>query len=583
MSSWSAGKRLSITTALVVGLAVILGISAAWVTNHLGTQLDNAVNHLARQQMLVGNLGSRLSEIESLARQMGAAMQQQQKTNVTELDHSVSTAEQELRKVVNQLKTLSAGPVLQDLQAIASELDALAELNSQLANAHRLGKRDLAAATLNSKILPLLEQAGQRGRRLVYAQSEQLATAQQEAESIASISLLGISVLGLLSVFVGIATVLSVRKIQTILRQSVADLNENARRLANTAGRVSASSQSVSHAASQQAASLEETSASTEQIHSMTKQNADNAESATRKTNEASATIHEANQALAQMVDSMNEITTSSNKISKIIKVIDDIAFQTNILALNAAVEAARAGEAGMGFAVVADEVRNLAQRSAQAARDTTQLIEESITRAAEGKEKLDEVSRAITVLTNSSLEAKGLVEEVFSGSQEQARGIAQISRAVLQMEQLTQQLAATAQESAAAGQGLATQARGVDEIVVDLQKIFGVNEAARVSEIKTFRPGTAKPAPALAPSSTTATATAPKPTHTPSLKALSKATGTATTQAPTANPAPIPSPTRSGFTDQFDKPASFQGVGAGRDVNPASVLPLGDDDFKPF
>ncbi|MCX6587207.1 MAG: methyl-accepting chemotaxis protein [Acidobacteria bacterium] len=579
MSSWSAGKRLSITTAFVVGLAVILGISAAWVTNHLGTQLDSAVNQVARQQMLAGHLSSRLGEIESLERQMGGAMQRQQKVKLTELEQSVSSAEQELLKAVSQLKPLSAGPALQDLQAIASELEAFTELHSQFANAHRLGKRDLAASTLNGKILPLLDQAGQRGRRLLYSQAAQLDTAQQEAQSIASLSLLGISVLGVLSVFVGIATVLSVRKIQTILRHSVTELNENARRLANTAGRVSASSQSVSHAASQQAASLEETSASTEQIHSMTKQNADNAESATRKTNEASATIHEANQALAQMVDSMNEITTSSNKISKIIKVIDDIAFQTNILALNAAVEAARAGEAGMGFAVVADEVRNLAQRSAQAARDTTQLIEESITRAAEGKEKLDEVARAITVLTNSSLEAKGLVEEVFSGSQEQARGIAQISRAVLQMEQLTQQLAATAQESAAAGQGLATQARGVDEIVVDLQKIFGVNDAARASEIKTFRPGTAKPAPG--PSSTPATA--PKPTHTPSLKALSKATESAHTPAPAFNPAPMSSPTRSGFTDQFDKPASFQSVGANRDVNPESVLPLDDDDFKPF
>src|SRR5271156_3316875 len=123
------------------------------------------------------------------------------------------------------------------------------------------------------------------------------------------------------------------------------------------------------------------------------------------------------------MVQSMQEITGSSDKISKIIKVIDEIAFQTNILALNAAVEAARAGEAGMGFAVVADEVRSLAQRSAQAAKDTATLIEDSITRSREGKMKVDQVSFAIKVVTQDSTGVKILIDEVSLGSEEQSRG----------------------------------------------------------------------------------------------------------------------------------------------------------------
>ena len=157
----------------------------------------------------------------------------------------------------------------------------------------------------------------------------------------------------------------------------------------------------------------------------------------------------------------MREITSSSDKISKIIKVIDEIAFQTNILALNAAVEAARAGEAGMGFAVVADEVRNLAQRSAQAAKDTAALIAESIAKSGEGSAKLQRVTEVIQAITVSSSQVKTLVDEVNVGSQEQARGIDQISRAVSEMDRVTQNAASGAKGSAASSREL--QARRID------------------------------------------------------------------------------------------------------------------------
>src|SRR4051794_17043018 len=159
------------------------------------------------------------------------------------------------------------------------------------------------------------------------------------------------------------------------------------------------------------------------------------------------------------MISSMKEINSSSEKISKIIRVIDEIAFQTNILALNAAVEAARAGEAGMGFAVVADEVRNLAQRCAQAAKDTAVLIEESISRTTEGGKKLTEVTEVIQAITENTMNVKILVDEVSCGSQEQSRGIEQISKAILQMEHVTQTNASGAEESAAASEEMSAQA----------------------------------------------------------------------------------------------------------------------------
>jgi methyl-accepting chemotaxis protein/methyl-accepting chemotaxis protein-1 (serine sensor receptor) len=157
--------------------------------------------------------------------------------------------------------------------------------------------------------------------------------------------------------------------------------------------------------------------------------------------------------------------------------VIDEIAFQTNILALNAAVEAARAGEAGMGFAVVADEVRNLAQRCAQAAKDTAALIEESIVKSNDGKNKVDQVAVAIRAITEESAKVKTLVDEVSLGSQEQTRGIEQVAKALTQMEQVTQQSAANAEESAAAAEELTAQASTLMEVVHQLSSMVGGGE----------------------------------------------------------------------------------------------------------
>jgi methyl-accepting chemotaxis protein len=188
--------------------------------------------------------------------------------------------------------------------------------------------------------------------------------------------------------------------------------------------------------------------------------------------------VSAANRNLDEMVGSMKEINGSSEKIAKIIKVIDEIAFQTNILALNAAVEAARAGEAGMGFAVVADEVRNLAQRSAQAAKDTAALIEESIGTSKDGGAKLDLVAKSIQSITGSAAQVKTLVDQIDAGSNEQARGIEQIGGAVGQMEQVTQRNAANAEESAAASEELSSQANALKQIVGELRRVVGGQES---------------------------------------------------------------------------------------------------------
>jgi methyl-accepting chemotaxis protein/methyl-accepting chemotaxis protein-1 (serine sensor receptor) len=210
----------------------------------------------------------------------------------------------------------------------------------------------------------------------------------------------------------------------------------------------------------------------------MARRNTDNSRSAADLVSQSQTSFSEANRMLEQMVTAMGEINTSSEKIGKIIKVIDEIAFQTNILALNAAVEAARAGESGMGFAVVANEVRNLAQRSAQAAKDTAALIEESITKSHEGRAKTDQVAGAIHSISELALQIKTLVDEVNLGSQEQTRGIEQIGKAISQMEQVTQKNAANAEESASASEELTAQSQALYAVVRDLEAMVDGSDA---------------------------------------------------------------------------------------------------------
>jgi len=286
-----------------------------------------------------------------------------------------------------------------------------------------------------------------------------------------------------------------VRGINRVLRQAGEELSDGAGQVASAASQVSSSSQSLAQGANEQAASLEETSASSEEINSMAHKNTENSHQAAGLVAQSQQKFSEANQKLDQMVGAMGEINTQSDKISKIIKVIDEIAFQTNILALNAAVEAARAGEAGMGFAVVADEVRNLAQRCAQAAKDTAGLIEESIAKSNDGKIKVDQVAVVIRAITEESAAVKTLVEEVSLGSQEQARGIEQIAKAITQMEQVTQKNAANAEESASASEELNAQSETLRDVVARLMAMVGGGERASGAHVS--RPSTRKSAPA--------------------------------------------------------------------------------------
>jgi methyl-accepting chemotaxis protein/methyl-accepting chemotaxis protein-1 (serine sensor receptor) len=307
-----------------------------------------------------------------------------------------------------------------------------------------------------------------------------MAAAAEEAQSKASTN-------RMIALLVIICTAISVLLITLAFRGMLSELTTLTAELAKGAGQVARAaiqmnsvSRSLAQGVAEQSASLEQTSASAEQISSMVHKNAANSKTVAEFTATANRVLTEANQKLNQMLDSMKDISTSSEKISKIIRVIDEIAFQTNILSLNAAVEAARAGEAGLGFAVVAEEVRNLAQRCSQAAKDTSVLIAESIAHARTGKVRLDEVAQAMQQVTSNSSEIGRLSGEVSSGSDEQSRGIEQISRAILQIHDVTQKNAASADQGSSSGAEMQTESEHLNSAVRRLRETLGLADLHR-------------------------------------------------------------------------------------------------------
>ena len=259
----------------------------------------------------------------------------------------------------------------------------------------------------------------------------------------------------------------------------VKPINGSINRIGSSAGQVTysskqlaESSQQLSEGSTEQAAAIEETSATMDETSSMVKQNAENTRQANSLSREASEAAAKGSSRMQEMTNSMEELKKSSGEISKIIKVIDDIAFQTNMLALNAAVEAARAGDAGQGFAVVAEEVRNLAQKSAQAAKDTAEIIDRNIELSDRGVSISVDVNDALEEIMQKSKDVNQLIEEISAASDEQAKGTAQVTEAIGQMEIVVQSNAATAEESAASAEELKTQAAMLEAIVIELNKL---------------------------------------------------------------------------------------------------------------
>ena len=471
-----------ISTKLLLGfgamLAVVLALSYSSLSaiGGLGGSLDLAVNRTAKKLQLVGDLLTGFQEMRANATKVEISLIN---TQVGQIDthggpacstcHTtdrIDTQKQEfgsvatrLRGQIAELRPLAAAGETESLNGLDGGIRAWPEIYQRYLKL--VGERDFVAAhdIMLNQIYPLVDTMDKAANQLAKQQRRALVASSREAHTRISLSRLVAFVLIGLCFLAGGGVHWILAGVNRVLRYFAGEMKSVSDQMNSAAREMARSSQSLAEGA-------------TEQIRSITHNNTGLGRNASGMATDVERQISEANQLVDDMVVSMQAITLSSGKISNINKVIDEIAFQTNILALNAAVEAARAGEAGMGFAVVADEVRNLAQRSAQAAKDATELIQESILRSNEGSAKLDRVAAAIRLITGSSVQVRELMKEVETGGQEQAHGIEQIATSLVQIEQVTQRVAASSEENAAASEELNAQSEVLKSVVEKLREL---------------------------------------------------------------------------------------------------------------
>ncbi len=480
MKNMTIGKKIAGTSGILLALMALLGViclvSVGRIMASSHSFSDTTLPLLSDMQAMTATSGDQ--KIAMLTHMASSHAQQ-----MADAEAKISQQESALQESLNRLdKKIVNESDRQTIDQFKAGHQQLLSIWSKILPFSRASKHEQAFGIWTNEAIPVGSVTAQTTARLMASISNEGASnSRRLTEAAASarfwcwlILIVSVVTGGLLSFFI-------VTGINRALNAAVQELSQGAEQVGAAATEIASSSQSLAQGTSEQAASLEETSASSEQMTSMTRKNADNSQRCAKLMVLVDTRVATANQTLEQMVTSMKEINSSSEKISKIIKVIDEIAFQTNILALNAAVEAARAGEAGMGFAVVADEVRNLAQRSAQAAKDTAALIEESIFRSNEGSTKLTQVAEAISTITESTNQVKILVDEVNLGSQEQARGVEQISKAIVQIEQVTQRAAASSEETASASEELSAQVEAIRAIVQQLHTMVQSSDGMAV------------------------------------------------------------------------------------------------------
>lgn len=491
MNNWTIGKRIVAGGALLISLLLLVSAVATFaltkITHEADARLRNdaipGLNNMAE----IGSLSMRGHIYTLMAGQ--SADPAKRDLYITQLRETVRS--------VDAAKTAYEASITQEedrtnFQQFVLKRSAYGQQREAYFELIKAGKADAAEKLLFATVEPAFQ--AYRDQVVMLLKWNEAAAGHATDAIIATSSHARITTLvtSLVSLVIAILTGwIIIRGVNRILKEVTVQVDEASTQIASAAGQVAQGSQSLADGSSEQAASLEETSSSLEELSSMTKRNADSATNAKTLSGETRSAAETGNNDMNAMRTAMDAIKTSSADIAKIIKTIDEIAFQTNILALNAAVEAARAGEAGMGFAVVADEVRNLAQRSAESAKETASKIEVAIRNGENGVQICAKVAQSLDVIVAKAREVDLIVAEIATASNEQSQGIAQINTAVTQMDKVTQGNASSAEENAAAAEELNAQSNSLKEAVIELRRL--VDNRSASSSISFDSPPTSK------------------------------------------------------------------------------------------
>jgi len=480
MIHWTLRRKVASGYAMVLAFTLAVGLIGVAASRSLSNDIAEANDALAPTISEADEISHLVASLQQTMDAVVAAAERSDVHDLATQSNIAAERRDELAGGFDAIELLTRSPEMKSVSANMRE--ALREWDRRWKAAQDLAaaRQPSAAAFVsaretNNRLYELASQATRQARRDL---AQQAVAAQQRYATQRLLLILLI----VASALVAGWRLRAVHKMTDMLKKMSMRGIEEGNELATAAAQVSMSAQSLAQTASEQAASLEETSATMEELAAMTRQNADRAQRVATLMHKTDQDVADSNASMGAAIQSMIAIDQSSQRVSRILKTIDEITFQTNILALNAAVEAARAGEAGLGFAAVAEEVRNLAQRSASAARDTAVLVEESMANSRDGRGKVEQLGAALDSITAQVREAREFLDEVTTGSLQQAQGIAQITEAITQMEQITQLMATTSEQNAAASEEMSAYSTSAIKVASALQRFVDGKETDATS-----------------------------------------------------------------------------------------------------